>query len=161
LTACAPAAPPPPDTAADVTAINTLRSNFETAMKSNNPDNVVALYTEDAVVMPENEPAVKGKDAIAAYYKKMMDTYTVNATITAEETQVAGDWAFDRGQFVFAVTPKAAPDPKAKPAPGTMMPMAMTEQGKYLVVLQRQADKSWKVAREIGNPNTPMMPMTH
>jgi ketosteroid isomerase-like protein len=39
--------------------------------------------------------------------------------------------------------------PKAKGKP-------MEESSKYLVILKRQADGSWKISRDIENSNTPM-----
>ncbi len=68
-----------------------------------------------------------------------------NVTLLAEETKVLGDMAYDRGTFVMTMTPKdGSPN--------------VTENGKYLVLLQRGADGLWKVAREIGNSNDPMVP---
>jgi len=61
-------------------------------------------------------------------------------------TKVMGDMAFDRGAYVLNSTPKA---------PG---PASMTENGKYLVLRQKGADGSWKLARKIGNTSDPLPP---
>jgi ketosteroid isomerase-like protein len=54
---------------------------------------------------------------------------------------VAGDWAYDRGNYTLTVTPKPG-----KP---------MEESGKYLAVCKRQPDGSWKISRLIYNSNNP------
>jgi uncharacterized protein (TIGR02246 family) len=147
LAGCAAPAPPAApvhDEAADMAAINGVRSAFADAFNAGDVARLATLYAADAIVMPANEPALTGIEAIT---KRNTDTFTsatMNITITPQETKVMGDWAFDRGEYSMAITPKAA---NAKP---------MTDSGKYLVLLQRQADGSWKLARDIDNSNTPM-----
>jgi ketosteroid isomerase-like protein len=70
-------------------------------------------------------------------------------TLTSDETKPMGDFGYDRGRFTFALTPKAA----GTPAP----PM---DEGRYLVLLRKDTDGQWRVARDIGNSSLPMpMPM--
>ncbi len=64
-----------------------------------------------------------------------------SSTFTPLETQVAGDWAYDRGNYTVTVTPKSG-----KP---------MEASAKYLIIVKRQPDGSWKVYREISNSNNP------
>jgi uncharacterized protein (TIGR02246 family) len=137
----------PPDTsAADLEAINAMRSAWVAAINAEDAAALGALYTTDGVRMEDNLPAIVGRDAIEASYKELTSAYDCDVSLTPEETRVAGDWAFDRGQFAMHMMPK---DPNA--------PMVM-DQGKYLVILQKQADGSWQVAREIGNSNVPLPP---
>jgi uncharacterized protein (TIGR02246 family) len=56
------------DEAADMKAINFLRSQMIAAFNSNDPAVIAATYTDDAIVMPTNQTAVEGKQAIQAYY---------------------------------------------------------------------------------------------
>jgi ketosteroid isomerase-like protein len=51
------------------------------------------------------------------------------------------------GTYKMTLTPKKA---GAKPLP--------TDEGKYIEVLKRQADGSWKIAYDIWNPNAPPAP---
>jgi uncharacterized protein (TIGR02246 family) len=131
-----------PATSADLKAIQELRSNFEAAMAAGDADKAASLYGPDAIRMVEGQPSIMGREAILASYRMAMANDKLELSLNSEETKVAGDWAFDRGQFMNHVTPKAGG------------PMVM-EMGKYLVILQKQADGSWKVAREIGNSNEP------
>jgi uncharacterized protein (TIGR02246 family) len=136
----------PQDTTADVNAVNTVRTSWAEAFNAGDANRLGGLYASDAVVMPENAPAVSGRDAIVKLWGDMMAANATHVELTADETHVSGDWAFDRGQFTMTMTPK------------TEGAMPMTEKGKYLVVLHREAD-GWKIAREIGNSNAPMPPM--
>jgi uncharacterized protein (TIGR02246 family) len=136
----------PPDTAKDTAAINTLRSDYEASFNSGDLNKLMTLYTVDAVMMQEHQPAAAGADSIRKVYEGMMSQFTTHIALNAQETKVMGGMAFDRGTFTLALTPKT---------PGAQ---GMSENGKYLVLLQKGSDGSWKLAREIGNTSDPMMP---
>jgi ketosteroid isomerase-like protein len=91
--------------------------------------------------MPNHAPAVQGSQAIQAYYQAEAEQGKTELSVTGEETIISGDWAFDRGKFTIKLTT----------ASGTV-----EDQGKYIVLLSRQADGSWKVARLIFNSDLPM-----
>ena len=55
-----------------------------------------------------------------------------------------GDLAYAIGTYRMAVTPKKA---GAKPLP--------VEQGKYVEVMKKQGDGSWKIVYDIWNPDAP------
>jgi ketosteroid isomerase-like protein len=57
-----------------------------------------------------------------------------------EEVRVAGDWAYSRGTYSATLTPKAGGEPRE-------------DSGKYLTILERQSDGSWKIARDCFNSN--------
>jgi uncharacterized protein (TIGR02246 family) len=154
VASCAGAAPAPADTSADVAKIGELRAAWAKAFTAGDTATLATLYTDDAVVMPENDGAVVGKEAVLKMWTDVHAQYKCDATLASDETKVMGDWAFDRGQFTMILTPKTPPDPKTL-APGTTG--QTMEMGKYIVILQKQADGSWKIAREIGNANGPIM----
>jgi ketosteroid isomerase-like protein len=66
-------------------------------------------------------------------------------TIKIEEVRVAGDWAFSRGTYAFTVIPKAEGEIEKG-------------DGKYLSILEKQDDGSWKLARDCFNLNEPPIP---
>ena len=103
-------APPPEakrDTSAELAKIATLRDQFSTAFNSNDAAAVAGLYTDDAVMMPSNQAAVEGKAAIQSWYESMYKEMSLKMALTTIETQVAGDWAYDRGTAMLTITPKA------------------------------------------------------
>jgi uncharacterized protein (TIGR02246 family) len=147
LNACAPSAPPPAaaaDTTADVAAIGQVRSEYEAAVNAGDAARITTLYTADGITMPSHRPLVSGRDAILAYEQELMSTFSPTLSLTAAETRVLGDWAYDRGSYRLTLTPKAAG--------GT----PVTDEGKYLVLLQKQNDGSWKLARGSSNSDLPM-----
>ena len=142
--ACAPAAAPPgPPSGDDATKINALRDNFVAAFNAGDAAKIVDGYTVDAVVMPSHHAMVTGKDAILAMNRDQFSQMSFHIALKPVETTVSGDWGYDRGTYTMTVTPKAGGAP-------------MNDEGKYLVVIQKQADGSWKVTRDIDNSDMPM-----
>jgi uncharacterized protein (TIGR02246 family) len=131
-----------PDRAAELQKIDDLRSLFVAAYNSGDAAAAAALYTGDAVFMPANEPAAEGRQAVQDSLQRELAQGPAKISITPQETEIAGDWAYERGQAVITITPKGAKD-------------AVEISSKYLVILRRQADGAWKVHREMTNLNTP------
>ena len=136
---------PAPSTEADEAQINQLRDVFVAAFNAGDAAAIADLYTPDAVVMPQNQQAVTGHEAIMDSNKAMFDQYTPKISLTSVETKIFGDVAFDRGTYTTELTPKSGGSP-------------ISDEGKYLVVIQRQSDGSWKVIRDIDNSSKPTLP---
>jgi uncharacterized protein (TIGR02246 family) len=145
LIACQPASTPAEKAAAapDPAPISALRDQVTAAYNAGNAAEVANLYTDDAIVMAAHEPAVEGKQAIQASLQAFFQNNTARMTLTAQETQIAGDWAYDRGAASMTVTPKAGGKPIA-------------DSGKYLTILKRLPGGSWKVHRGMDNSNNPL-----
>lgn len=143
LAGCQTAPPPEPnrDVAADTTAINALRDQVAAAYNSHDAVAMAATYAEDAIMMNPNQAAVEGQQAIRAAYEATFKENAGKVAFTPLETQVAGDWAYDRGSYTVTVTPASG-----KP---------VEDSYKYLVVVKRQPDGSWKLYREMSNSNNP------
>ncbi len=143
LAACTPTPPPEPkrDAAADMKTINACRDQYVAAVNAGDAVAVAATLTDDAIDMGQYEPAVEGKQAIQASYETMFKEHTVKIALTPLETQVLGDWGYDRGTYTITVTPKTG-----KP---------FEDSGKYLDILKRLPDGSWKVSRSIYNTSNP------
>lgn len=140
-TACAPAAPKH-DPATDLAAIGKLRDSIAAAYKAGNAAGVASLFTADGRMMESGQPTAEGTQAIEGVVKGLNDAMgAIDVTIVAEKTEVSGDLAYDRGTFKMTMTPKGASAP-------------IVEAGRYLVVVKRQADGSWKIAEDMGNSAT-------
>jgi uncharacterized protein (TIGR02246 family) len=142
----APQAEPKRDVAADMKAIKALNDSMITAFNSSDAAAVAATYADDAVMMDPNEAAIEGRQAIQAAYEarskeRESEGVAVTYAFTPLEIQVAGDWAYDRGNYTVTVTPKSG-----KP---------MERSNKYLTIYRRQPDGSWKIYRDISNSNEP------
>lgn len=147
--ACAPAASPPEPKATveqDMAAIEKIRSDYTSAWKAGDADRIANLYGDDAIALPGNQPTASGRSAILKFNKDFFDQFTPGSLdLGPQETKIIGDWAFDRGTYTVMATSKAGGQP-------------MNDQGRYLVILQRQADGSWKVARDMDNNDHPPAP---
>jgi len=141
---CSPAAPPPPppgpaaDAPEDITAVNAVREAFMKAYVAGDAEAIGGLYTADAISEPNNQPTLQGRDAIVASLKSMFEQVSIQLVLTPDQTRTLGDVGLDRGTYTVTVTPKAG-------APPT------TAQGRYLVLLVKEADGNWKVWRDMDN----------
>lgn len=153
LSACAPAAEQPgtvteetATTDADMAAIENLRADFVTAYNAKDVDGLIRLFTADAVRMPPDEPAVSGTEELRTYFSRRFELGDADLSVTTQQTQVSGDWAFGRGTFAVTATPAAGGEP-------------VEYKGKWINIMKRQADGSWKIADNIYNTDTPITPI--
>lgn len=126
---------------ADITAFNTLRGQFAAAYNSNDAAAVAAYYADDAILMFPNQTAIEGRQGIQALLEAYFWENAAQIAHTPLETEVAGDWAYERGNIALTVAPKFG-NPRQ-------------ESIKYLAILKRQPDGSWKVYRDMENSNEP------
>ena len=129
-------------TEADVEAINRVHDDHTTALNDGDTTAYIALLAEGAVLMPPNEPAVIGENAIREYRQTFFDQFTLEVTRPSEEVVVVGDWAFVRHTYAGTLTPKAGGEPTE-------------ESGKGITILQRQPDGSWKITRYMWSSDDP------
>jgi len=145
LSACAPAEPMH-DPAADLAAIAAVRDGYAAAFKAGDAARVASYLTADANDMENGIETMVGAAAVEAGLKGMMaEMASQDIVITSEKADVEGDLAYDRGTYRTTMMAKAGGDP-------------VIDEGRYLVVLRRQADSSWKLVELIGNTTKPMMP---
>src|SRR5690348_12840450 len=76
------------DPAADMAAITNVRAAFSESMGAGDAARLASLYTADAVLMNENEPAVVGRDAILAAHQKTLNAYFPMLALMPDETKV-------------------------------------------------------------------------
>lgn len=123
---------------ADLAAIDRLRSDYVAARNEGDVDRLKALWTADGVLLPIDEPAVVGREAIAEHIADFLDQTPGTIAIQPDETRVAGDWAFERGSETITLEAEAT---------GEHVHLTI----KYLAILMRQPDGSWKVGRYMYN----------
>ncbi len=127
--ACAPTSSESPELAA-------LDESWEAALNAGDVDALVALYTDDARLMPPNAERGQGREAIAAVFGEM-----VSAGLTGEletiEAMVAGDIGYTVGTYSLKGPDGAAVD-----------------RGKYMATW-RQVGGEWRMSNDTWNSDMP------
>lgn len=133
---------PPTDVNAMAEAVDAIWREYEASLAAGDVDRWMDLWTDDGVKLSPGLLPIEGKDAIREYLTPRLDAFAYDMTITNEEIQVGGEWAMARGVYIATLTPRAG---------GDDIPV----DGKYMTLLQRQNDGSWKIHRDIVNSNVP------
>jgi uncharacterized protein (TIGR02246 family) len=130
------------DVEADVAAVNEIWTQYSSSLNAGDIDRWVALWTDDGIQMPPDEPPVIGKQQIRLRNSAIAEQFTFNIEVNNEEVGVAGDWAFSRGTYSATLAPKTGGKP-------------VYIDWKYMTILQRQLDGTWKIHRDAFNSNVP------
>jgi uncharacterized protein (TIGR02246 family) len=96
-----------------------------------------AIYAEDAMMLPPNQPMVRGKQAIKEFNQRMLNQVGGSISNRIVEFSVEGDLAYQVG--TYAITDTKTPD-----------------QGKFVNIFRRQQDGSWKLLVAIYNSDNPL-----
>ena len=126
---------------ADRTSIQTAVDSFTNAIKSGDYAAAASWYTVDAVFMPPNAPVVEGRPAI----QKTLESFGKVSAFSQPVVEVdgVGDLAYARVNFDLTFTP-----------PNTTTPMS--DKGKVLIVMRKEADGKWRTSRGIFNSDLPL-----
>ena len=114
--------------ATDSTALRAIAERDAAMVLARDFAAMSAGYTADAVRMPPNAPALVGRAAILASLEQMPPITTFEFRL--RDLQGDGEIAYMRAAWSISLTP-----------PGTSQ--AVSDSGKILVVLRKQADGSW------------------
>jgi uncharacterized protein (TIGR02246 family) len=125
----------------DVAAIRASAESFAEAMLAGDWAGAAAFYTEDAVVMAPNEPAVQGRAAIEAWMGALARFTEFSVEIV--EIDGRGDLAFVRGTGSWTMMPEGASEP-------------IQDTAKYVEIRRKQPDGSWLMAVDIWNSDLPL-----
>jgi len=128
----------------DVAAITKdVEEGWVGAMKAGDLATLAAMFTEDAVNMPENEPAHQGREAIKAWLSAFDDFQFTDLRQTVEEIAGRDDLAYVRGAFSATVEVEGEPEP-------------IESIGKFIEIRRKQPDGTWLIAVNIVNSDLPL-----
>lgn len=125
----------------DKASIRAVDAAWASAATAGNGEAIAALYAPNAVLLPPGEPMVKA-EAAKKYWVDFANGFSGPTVLNTEALEGSGDLATAIGTYKMSLTPKKA---GAKPLP--------TEEGKYLEVLKRQDDGSWRLVYDMWSPN--------
>lgn len=122
-------------------AIDKVRLDFNAAFNAGNAQAIGNLIDDNGIWLPPGQASITGKDNIVARYVKYFDKVRSKFELKPGDIQTCGAWAFISGDFTRDDTPKAG---------GTVKKCT----GHYLLVLKKQPDGKWKIARDIWSDST-------
>jgi uncharacterized protein (TIGR02246 family) len=103
-----------------------LAPQWQAAFNAKDAAKIASLYAEDAVVMPPNQPIVKGRANIEAHWKGEIQQGGTNMKLNPVESAISGSQAFEVGTSTMT------------------LPGGQTDRGKYVAILKR-AGNEWKM----------------
>jgi uncharacterized protein (TIGR02246 family) len=127
----------------DKASIRAVDEAWAGAATAGNGEAIAALYAPNAVLLPPGEPMVKA-EAAKKYWVDFANGFSGPTQLNTLAVEGSGDVATAIGTYKMSLTPKKA---GAKPLP--------TEEGKYLEVLKRQDDGSWRLVYDMWSQNAP------
>lgn len=101
---------------------------------------VVAIYADDALLLPPNGEIVQGKQGVQEFWSAALQVLK-DVALTTVEIGGSGNTGYRIGKYTLTVQPEGQ-EPKM-------------ESGKYVEVWKRQADGSWKLYADIWNSSMP------
>lgn len=124
----------------DIAAVRAVEERIARAFAAGDAETIADCYTEDALLILPGRPTLAGRDAIADHYRQALSRVSLEIEPRIEETEVAGDWAFQRGSIDQRVSVKGSS-------------AVHRSSGRYLLVARRGDDGSWRVARDVFTPD--------
>jgi uncharacterized protein (TIGR02246 family) len=132
-----------PLAAADLAAIRANDSAFTAAANAGDAAAVATVYLADARLLPPNSPPVEGREAVQKFWGGFFDAYRARFTLVSDEVEGREDLAYLRGHYTLDGTPR------------TKGGAPLHDEGKFLEILRRQPDGSWRYAVDMYSSNLP------
>ena len=127
----------------DVAQIYELWNEYAAAANAGDLEHWMSLWTDEGIQMAPDAPRRVGKEQIRAGMQPGFDLFIMSdMVINTEEVQILGDKAYSHGTYTFDMTPKEGGE-------------TTSLSGKFLDILEKQADGSWKMAIDCHNYNEP------
>lgn len=147
LVGCAPAekqeeSVPERDTSQEnLDAINAIVGGFVNAYNDADAEALTQLFAEDGIRMPPGASSFAGHSRIKSEFEAEFEQGTGTIVVNLQETVMGEDLAFTRGTWAITTQPEGGE--------------ATSVVGKWINLVTRQDDGSWKISRNIWNLDTP------
>jgi uncharacterized protein (TIGR02246 family) len=128
---------------ADVAQIYELLLDYATAINDGDIERWISLWTEEGIQMPPVTLRCVGKSEIRREMQHQFELFqTSKMSIQTDEVRILGDWAYSHGIYEFEMTPKSGEE-------------SSLVSGKFLDILEKQSDGTWRIAINCYNYTTP------
>ena len=125
----------------DKSKIAAVRHALNQAVKDSDASRLVALATNDVVVVLHNGRCMSGKSEFESFFLHAFERWDLEGTVLSSEVMVRDKWAIEIDEVQGTRAPLA----------GAGAPMHTHFEAVF--VFARQSDASWKVARVIELPD--------
>ena len=122
----------------DMHAIKQLAADWRSGWLTGDADLLLSLWGDDPVLMPQDQPAVIGKDAIRSIYQAVLKEYDLSSEGKLMEVEASGDWGYFWSTYKLTATPKVGGQP-------------IRSTGRSVFIVKRELGGAWKIARLIDN----------
>ncbi len=126
----------------DVALVYELWNEFAAAVTAGAMGRWIALWMNDGIQMPPGAPRRVGKEQIRAEMQPVFDLFITDMTVNPDEVCVLGEQAYSHGTCAFTMTPREGGD-------------TAEISGKFLTIMEKQVDGSWKIAIDCFNYDAP------
>ena len=127
---------------ADVAQVYELWNEYAAAANDGDMERWISLWSDDGIQMPPGAPRRVGREEIRREMQPLFDLFDTKMIIHTEEVRILGDRAYSHGTYEFEMAPKEGGETKSC-------------SGKFLDILEKQVDGSWKIAIDCHNYNAP------
>lgn len=125
----------------DEAAVRNLLDAIVTAFNNQDMETLLALHTDDIVLMDPGMPTVQGKEQVQQLFARFKaEKISLHLKITVHELKVSGDLAFFRG-IVFVRKTKEAEPP-------------VQDTGRVLCLFRKEATGRWLRSHVMVNKET-------
>jgi uncharacterized protein (TIGR02246 family) len=115
-------------------AVRSLTQEWVLACNTKHLDDLLELYTSDALVLRSNYPPIRGAAAVREFFFGALDAGLGEVEVDPLRVDVVGDLAYEAGRCKALIPGSAG--------------KRREERGKYLWVFARQANGQWKLAAD-------------
>jgi uncharacterized protein (TIGR02246 family) len=127
----------------DVAQVYELWNEYADALNAGDLERWISLWIEDGIQMLPGTPRRIGKAQIRRGMQRLFVLFdTRKMVIQPEEVRILGDRAYSHGTYEFEIAPKQGGEPRSC-------------SGKFLDILEKQVDGSWKIAIDCHNYSMP------
>ncbi len=126
----------------DIAAIERFLETAGEAVTQGDVEAEINRFTDDGIYMWPDAPSIEGREQLRALFERRFAMVEARLESKTDEIEVAGDWAFERGTSVAYIRLQGQDH-------------VDTVHSKYINILRRQPDGSWKIARRIRNRDHP------
>ena len=131
----------------DIKAIEEIMRAYPAAWLANEPDKILALFSEVAVLLPHHGvPPVEGKTAIRRFWFPPNASPSGVSEFTMQFAEVFGENGFAVGRGRSSLTFWFMSEGNRE---------TMSFKGNYLMVFRKGQDNKWRIARYIWNDPPP------